>query len=187
MPHLVRRADPFFLPPPCLPSSFLPFLLRPVCLASPFLSCPTSSALPCFHPPSLPPDRPCSMMSPLRPGGSGRVAKHAARASFWFDSRRRCPLVYYTVCLNHCLEKAQMKNLRRNCFTRFKHHTVETMQMFYKIVCGRHRSLPTIAKFQLVLATTAIFVFQLPTTKAHKWFPWGVNKCLWFHPVRKCK
>ena len=60
----VRSKGRPFLPPPCLASSLLPFLLRPLCLASSFLSCLTpppclasssSSALPRFLPPSLPP------------------------------------------------------------------------------------------------------------------------------------
>ena len=112
IPRLVRRADPLFLPPPCLTSSFLPFLLRAICLAS-FLPGLTSSALPCFHPPSLQPHRPSSISS-LHPGGSGRVAKQAARTSFSFDFKYKMPLVSYTVRVNHFLEKTQMRNLRKN-------------------------------------------------------------------------
>ena len=69
VPRLVQRTDPPFLLLPCfassflpsllrslcLASSFLPFLLRSLCLASSLLPCLASSALPHFHPPSLPP------------------------------------------------------------------------------------------------------------------------------------
>ena len=51
MPHLVRRVDPLFLPPPCLASLFLPFrillpplphFLRPASLPPSFSSIPSS-------------------------------------------------------------------------------------------------------------------------------------------------
>ena len=177
MPCLVRRVDPLFHPPPCLDSSFLPFLLRLICLSSSFLSCLSSSALPRFHLPSPTPDR-LSSISPLHVGGSGRLAKQTARTSRWFDWSVIKTLVSCTVCLNHCLEQAQMKYLRINYIHSIKRETVETIQIFCKILYDRRRSLPTIAKFQLVWPQSAIFVFQLPTTKAHKWFPWGVNVCV---------
>ena len=82
---------------PLRPSVYYPSILRPFF--------PPSSSLPRFllpplpHflrpaslPPSLPPHCPSSI-SPLHPGGSGRVAKHAARMLFPFDSRTRCLLV----------------------------------------------------------------------------------------------
>ena len=112
VPRLVRRADTIFLPRPCLALYFLSFLLRHICLASSFLHCLTSSALPRFHLPSLPPHRPSSIFA-LHAGGSGRVAKQAARTSFSFDLSIICPLVSYAMCVNHCLEKVQVKNIRR--------------------------------------------------------------------------
>ena len=133
MPCLVRRVDPLFHPPPCLDSSFLPFLLRLICLSSSFLSCLSSSALPRFHLPSPTPDR-LSSISPLHVGGSGRLAKQTARTSRWFDWSVIKTLVSCTVCLNHCLEQAQMKYLRINYIHSIKRETVETIQIFYKII-----------------------------------------------------
>ena len=53
----LRSKDRPSLPPPCHAPSLLLFLVSPVCLASSFLPCLTSSAMPRFLPPSLPPPR----------------------------------------------------------------------------------------------------------------------------------
>ena len=140
-----QRAQSLFLPPPFLASSILRFLLRRICLASSFFFCLTSSALPRFHPPSLPRDRPRSM-SPFHPDGSSCKASRSYVISISFTSSTRCSLVSHKVCLNHFLKKAPNEQSPETIFTRFKYQTVETIRIFYKlpVVAGfyHHRQVP---------------------------------------------
>ena len=133
-PSLPSSALPGFLLPSFPPLSYLPRFLLPLLL--PQFLCPAS----------LPPHRPSSM-SPFHPGGSGRVAKQAAHTSISFDLSR--PLVSYTVSTT-ASKKFKLRIPAEIICTRFKYQTVETIRIFYKIVYGRRRSLPTLAKFQLV-------------------------------------
>ena len=71
--------------------------------------------LPYEYFPLVPPVHP-----PISPVGYGRHAKQAAGTRyvchFHLILSTRCPLVSYSVCVNHSFEKAHMRNHRRNHF-----------------------------------------------------------------------
>ena len=73
-----------------------------------------SPALHRFLPSSRPPLRPSPYL--LYHSGSGRVAKETAVMLFLFHLSIRCPLVSYTLCVNHILVMYNMKRHRRNHF-----------------------------------------------------------------------
>ena len=83
------------LPPPRLASSLLHSVVRSASLPPYF---PVSIPPPCLASSLLPILPPVNLPYPLRPGGSGRVAKHAAGMSFHLILSIRCPLVWYTMC-----------------------------------------------------------------------------------------
>ena len=64
---------------------------------------------------AFPPHRPSSV-SPLHPGGSGRVAKKAARTSFSFDFKFKMPTRLVHNVSTNAAKKLKMRNLRITYF-----------------------------------------------------------------------
>ena len=136
---------------PSLPSSALPrlllipFLLRPLCLASPFLPCLTSCALLRFLPPSRrPPSSSSHLPSPF--GSKCKASSWYQVCNFHLISSIICPLVSYTVCVNHSFGKSHTRNHRRTFFLSISMCTGRSLP--------RITTLSTFIDVQLNLVTT---------------------------------
>ena len=166
MPRLVRSCR---LPPPCFESSFLPLPLRPLCGDSSFL------------PPSLPPSSPAhcpSSICPLNP---------AALVEFifiWYNCKMHAHLVHNVrqpLPRKSSYEESSEKLSSLDLSIRRLNPSAYLIKLSMVVASLYHPR-----KGSARLATTAPnFVFQLRNAKAHKWFPWRVNSCLWIQPVRR--